>query len=80
MGNFIAEKLVEKAEIPTKTVEGFSILFPNGETSLCNKETLETYLEIQDHHESVQLKVAPLPHHDIILGKPWLETWNLNID
>ena len=80
MGNFILEKLVKNAEIPTKTLEGFAILFPNGETSLCNKETLETCLKIQDHRETIWLKVAPLPHHDIILGKPWLETWNPNID
>jgi hypothetical protein len=80
MGDFISEGLAKKAAIPVRTVEGFNILFPNGETSLCNKETLETYLEIQDHSELVRLKVAPLPHHDIILGKPWLENWNPNID
>ena len=80
MGDFISEKMVKNAAIPVRKVEGFSILFPNGEASQCNKETLETYLEIQDHREKVRLKVAPLPHHDIILGKPWLERWNLNIN
>jgi Retroviral aspartyl protease len=80
MGDFISEGLAKKAAIPVRTVEGFNILFPNGETSLCNKETLETYLEIQDHSEMIRLKVAPLPHHDIILGKPWLESWNPHID
>src|SRR5689334_2743743 len=79
MGNFIAEKLVKKAAIPVQIVEGFSILFLNGATSICNKEILETYLEVQDHHEKIRLKVAPLPHHDIILGKPWLEMWNPQI-
>ena len=53
MGNFVLEKLVKKAEIPTKEVEGFNILFPNGSINLCNKETVETYLEIQDHQEYV---------------------------
>ena len=30
--------------------------------------------------ELLQLRVATLPRHDVILGKPWLEYWNPIID
>lgn len=33
-----------------------------------------------DHDERLDLKIAPLPNHDIILGKPWLEKWNPSIN
>ena len=80
MGDFISNKLVEKLALETQDTAGFSILFPNGETSLCNKEIIDAYLCIQEHQEKIHLKVVPLPHHDIILGKPWLEKWNPSID
>ena len=32
------------------------------------------------YYENIDLKVAPLPKHDIILGKPWLERWNPHIN
>lgn len=54
-------------------------MFANGQTSFCNKE-VSTYLQIGLYHENVNLKVAPLPKHDIILGKPWLERWNPNVN
>jgi Retroviral aspartyl protease len=80
MGNFISSQIVNKLSLLTHHVSGFSILFPNGESSPCNKEVINTYLQIQDHEEVINLKVAPLPHHDIILGKPWLEKWNPDIN
>src|SRR3954470_10198987 len=76
MGDFISDKLVENLAIETRDVAAFSILFPNGDTSPCNKETVATYLHLQEHEEKVHLNVCPLPHHDINLGKPWLAKWN----
>ena len=80
MGDFISVKLVENLALETRDVAAFSILFPNGDTSPCNKETIATYLRLQEHEEKIHLKVVPLPHHDIILGKPWLAKWNPLID
>src|SRR3954464_2081650 len=80
MGDFISSQLVEQLALETQTVAAFSILFPNGETSPCNKEIINAYLRIQEHREEIHPKVVPLPHHDLILGKPWLEKWNPLID
>src|SRR3954469_5476407 len=80
MGDFISSRLVEQLALETQTVAAFSILFPNGETSPCNKEIVNACLRIQEHQEEVHPKVVPLPHHDLILGKPWLEKWNPLID
>src|SRR4051812_14717278 len=38
------------------------------------------YLRFENHDERIDLRVVSLPHHDIILGQPWLEKWNPNID
>src|SRR6184192_255259 len=80
MGDFISSRLVEQLALETQTVAAFSILFPNGETSPCNKEIINACLCIQEHQEEIHPKVVPLPHHDLILGKPWLEKWNPLID
>src|SRR3954462_2691510 len=80
MGDFISSRLVEQLALATQTVAAFSILFPNGETSPCNKEIINACLRIQEHQEKIHPKVVPLPHHDLILGKPWLEKWNPLID
>src|SRR3954470_24357223 len=80
MGDFISSQLVEQLALETQTVAAFSILFPNGETSPCNKEIINACLRIQEHREEIHPKVVPLPHHDLILGKPWLEKWNPLID
>src|SRR3954470_20419021 len=80
MGDFISSRLVEQLALETQTVATFSILFPNGETSPCNKEIINACLRIQEHQEEIHPKVVPLPHHDLILRKPWLEKWNPCID
>jgi Retroviral aspartyl protease len=80
MGDFISDKVVDKLDLETRVVMGFSILFPNGQTSPCNKEIIDTCLHIQEHCEMIHPKVILLPHHDLILGKPWLEKWNPHIN
>src|SRR6184192_1346482 len=37
-------------------------------------------LSIGDWSSDVCSSDLPLPHHDLILGKPWLEKWNPSID
>ena len=38
------------------------------------------YLCFKNYEEKINLQVVSLPHHDIILGKPWLEKWNPTIN
>src|SRR6184192_587595 len=76
MGDFISSQLVDQLALETQTITAFSILFPNGETSPCNKEIINACLRIQEHQEEIHPKVVPLPRHDLILRKPWLEKWN----
>src|SRR6184192_3730096 len=80
MGDFISRRLVEQLALETQNIATFSILFPNGETSPCNKDIINTCLHIQEHQEEIDPKVFPLPHHDLILGKPCLKKWNPLID
>ena len=78
-GDFISAKVVEKLELPVKPIKGVELAFANGQKEVCNK-IVQIYLRLQDHVEMVKLRVAALPRHDIILGKPWLERWNPDID
>ena len=55
--------------------------FVDGEQAPCNKEIQGVKLVIGDYYDNqAVLKVVDLPHHDIILRKPWLERHNLDID
>jgi hypothetical protein len=68
-------------KVKTHLVKNQVLSFANGEQAPCNKEIQNVKLQIGEYVDNqVTLKVADLPHHDIILGKPWLERYNLVID
>ena len=79
MGDFVSSRVAKKLKLETTDVTNQTLSFANGERAFCNKEA-KTYLRIGNYQEDLSLKVAPLPHHDIILGKPWLERWNPTVD
>ena len=79
MGNFISARVVERLKLKTKKVPNQPLSFANGTQADCNQE-IETLLTIQNLEEPIRLKLAPLPSHDVILGKPWLEKRNPRID
>src|SRR3954454_12326169 len=76
MGNFVSKQAVDKFSFALSHVSNIPIVFTNGATSTCNKAALAAYLHFHDHEEQINLQVVSLPHHDIILGQPWLEKWN----
>ena len=80
MGDFVATDLVKKRKMKTHLVDNQVLSFANGEQAPCNKEIQGVKLQIGLYVDQVRLKVAHLPHHDVILGKPWLERYNPNID
>jgi hypothetical protein len=44
------------------------------------KHEVVTKLDIQEHYEKICLDVFSLAAYDIILGLPWLQEHNLQID
>jgi len=80
MGNFISSQTADTFSFTLSDVSNIPIVFANSPTGVCNKAALATYLRFEHHEEKIDLRVVSLPHHDIILGQPWLEKWNPNID
>jgi hypothetical protein len=80
MGNFVSKQAADRFSFALSHVSNIPIVFANGATGACNKAALAAYLRFQDHEERIDLRVVSLPHHDIILGQPWLEKWNPDIN
>jgi hypothetical protein len=80
MGDFVAVDFVKKHRMKTHPVVNQVLSFANGEQAPCNKEVRSVKIQVGNYVDQVRLKVAPLPHHDVILGKPWLERYNPDID
>src|SRR3954465_6687987 len=76
MGNFVSKQAADRFSFAISDVSNIPIVFANGATGACNKAALAAYLRFENHEEKIDLRVVSLPHHDIILGQPWLEKWN----
>jgi hypothetical protein len=80
MGDFVSSKLAERLGLNTIKVTAQLLSFANGEQARCDKEARNIKLTIGEYEGILDFKIAPLPHHDVILGKPWLEKTNPDID
>ena len=80
MGNFVSKQAADRFSFALSDVSNIPVVFTNGATGACNKAALTAYLCFENHEEKIDLRVVSLPHHDIILGQPWLEKWNPDID
>lgn len=71
-GNFVSENVIQKFKL-TKILkqEPDTITLPDGRCYPCSHQIMGT-LEIGNHEEDLVFNIAPIEHHDIILGKPWL--------
>ena len=77
MGNFVSKQAADHFSFSLHDVSNIPIVFTNGAVDACNKAALAAYLWFENHEEKIDLQVVSLPHHDIILGKPWLENGTL---
>src|SRR5215203_3786145 len=80
MGNFVSKQAADRFSFALHDVSNIPIVFANGATGTCNKAASAAYLRFENHEEHIDLRVVSLPHHDVILGKPWLEKWNPSIN
>ena len=80
MGDFVSENTVRRLNLKTTKVTNQPLAFANGQQARCDQEVQNIQLTIGHYSESYNLKVANLPQHDIILGKPWLERINPKIN
>jgi hypothetical protein len=82
--SFIDQRFVIQHNIPViKKSTPVPVEVINGRTIVSGAITHETTpleLCIGKHTEKIVLNIISTPHHPIILGLPWLETYNPIID
>ena len=81
-GNFMSRRFVNKNRIATyKKNNGYELIAVDGSRLPdIDSKTILLLLAIQRHYEEITLDVLDTASHDIVLGMPWLENYNLVID
>jgi deoxyuridine 5'-triphosphate nucleotidohydrolase len=78
--DFVSQHLVEKLGLRTETASPIQIKFANSQLQLSNKVAPQVKVKIGKYADTVCLRVAQLPDQEVILGKPWLNNKNPQID
>ena len=82
-GTFISERFVQQHGLATckKQDGGYDLKAVDGSSlPSVDSETMPLSLVFQKHYEKVTLDIVPMAGHDVVLGTPWLERHNPNID
>ena len=70
--------------LPTKVKgEGYYLVLADGKLSAnrtVDVETIELGIGIAGHWETIRFDVTRIGGHDIILGLPWMEKHNLDVN
>ena len=78
---FVSVDLVrELGLMKTRTKEKLKIHLADGSLRVSNDCVRQACVSFGEHAEFLDLQVMKLPKYEIILGKPWLERWNPQID
>ena len=80
---FISETFVRQHVLATckKQDGGYNLKAVDGsDLPSVDSETMPLSLVFQKHCEMVTLDIVPMARHDVVLGTPWLERHNPNID
>ena len=80
MGNFIHERLVEEMGLVRKPRPPIELLDVKGLRIGQLRHQVEVHLRTGTHEENIILDVAPIGMHLLILGLPWLQFHNLDIN
>src|SRR3954451_22302748 len=80
-GNFVREKFANSVQLPLQLKNiPYQVKLADKTTLDVNQAAPRTELQIQDHHDTIDLDVLPLEGNDVILGKSWLRKHNPHID
>jgi hypothetical protein len=85
-GNFISPRALGKVNAPIKPIRPYELQVVDGTNVLYNDGIIDqgitpSRMTIDGRHqEDIQLDIAPIGKHDVILGMPWIEEHNPDID
>ena len=81
-GNFVLEDLVKRKGFPqTKKKDPYDLFIVDRSTlpdggGRVEEETTPLQTRIYQHQEELQFEIVRIASHEIILGIPWLKTYN----
>ena len=78
--NFASASFIKKYHLKTTPVNGPSVRVADGTVYHCQEAITTAALKIGPYQEKVRFYVLPLQGHDMILGRPWLQQHNPDID
>src|ERR1700733_1816471 len=80
-GNFIREEFAKSSQTPLlPKQDAYEVKLADKKTLDVNLTAPHVKLQIQDHTDIIDLDVLPLEGNNVILGKPWLQKHNPDID
>ena len=78
---FLSTRFVEKNKMKTsKTKEKLKIQLADGTMRMSDLIVEQACVEFEDHAEFLDFSIINLPKYEAILGKSWLDKWNLVIN
>ena len=78
---FVSTEFVEEHELrKTKTKEKLKIHLADGSVRVSNECVKQVCVTFGEHAEFLDLQFMKLPKYEVILGKPWLDRWNPQIN
>jgi hypothetical protein len=76
MGNFIHLRFIKEHNLVTKERTPLTVNDVNSCLLSCMDQQVKVRMAVSHHSEILTFNVAPLGGHDIILGLPWLQQHN----
>ena len=78
-GNLLRDTLVNELELRTERGNDHIIVLADGRTTYSGKRVPTVPIAVGSYRERINFVTAPIVH-DVILGKPWLDAYNPQID
>lgn len=80
-GNFISQAVVTRLGLPSNSLQvAFQVSSFDGEYGPTCTSTVNCKLQLGSYHDQLDLLILPQSSYDIILGKPWFNQYNPQID
>ena len=78
--NFLSKSVTMKLGLPLGVEENERVELSNGHTESIELLSRSVQLSIGSYREDLEWKVILLARYDVILGMPWMEQYNPEID
>ncbi|KAL3681508.1 hypothetical protein R1sor_024464 [Riccia sorocarpa] len=78
--NFLSRTVALKLGLMLQKDDSEEVELPNGQTERIESLPRKVHLTIGEYQESIEWRVIRLARYDVILGMPWMERYNPQID